>query len=83
MTKSSRARRSVRGQREQSKKKDSRLRIRNTLEYSMLMNLYHIQVYDEFIAKSKALAEKRVLGDPFDLKTEQGPQVIKLVFESS
>ncbi|EYB84117.1 hypothetical protein Y032_0323g2511 [Ancylostoma ceylanicum] len=34
-----------------------------------------ITVYDEFIAKSKALAEKRVLGDPFDLKTEQGPQV--------
>ncbi|KAL6733123.1 hypothetical protein Aduo_003802 [Ancylostoma duodenale] len=33
------------------------------------------KVYDEFIAKSKALAEKRVLGDPFDLKTEQGPQV--------
>ncbi|KIH66735.1 hypothetical protein ANCDUO_02936 [Ancylostoma duodenale] len=32
------------------------------------------KVYDEFIAKSKALAEKRVLGDPFDLKTEQGPQ---------
>ncbi|VDM72246.1 unnamed protein product, partial [Strongylus vulgaris] len=33
------------------------------------------KVYDEFVAKSKALAEKRVLGDPFDLKTEQGPQI--------
>ncbi|KAL6733119.1 hypothetical protein Aduo_003799 [Ancylostoma duodenale] len=33
------------------------------------------KVYDEFVAKSKTLAEKRVLGDPFDLKTEQGPQV--------
>ncbi|VDM80408.1 unnamed protein product [Strongylus vulgaris] len=33
------------------------------------------KIYDDFIAKSKELAEKRVLGDPFDLKTEQGPQV--------
>ncbi|CAJ0607970.1 unnamed protein product [Cylicocyclus nassatus] len=33
------------------------------------------KVYDEFVEKSKALAEKRVLGDPFDPKTEQGPQV--------
>ncbi|ETN75773.1 aldehyde dehydrogenase family protein [Necator americanus] len=33
------------------------------------------KVYDEFIAKSKSLAEKRKLGDPFDLKTDQGPQV--------
>ncbi|KHJ91021.1 aldehyde dehydrogenase family protein [Oesophagostomum dentatum] len=33
------------------------------------------KVYDEFVAKSKELAEKRVLGDPFDLKTDQGPQV--------
>ncbi|VDO98486.1 unnamed protein product [Heligmosomoides polygyrus] len=33
------------------------------------------KVYDEFVERSKALAEKRVLGDPFDLETEQGPQV--------
>ncbi|CAJ0607909.1 unnamed protein product [Cylicocyclus nassatus] len=33
------------------------------------------KIYDDFIAKSKELAEKRVLGDPFDLKTEQGPQI--------
>ncbi|ETN75771.1 hypothetical protein NECAME_12143 [Necator americanus] len=33
------------------------------------------KVYDEFVARSKELAEKRVLGDPFDLKTEQGPQI--------
>ncbi|WKX92881.1 hypothetical protein Q1695_010705 [Nippostrongylus brasiliensis] len=33
------------------------------------------KIYDEFVERSKVLAEKRVLGDPFDLKTEQGPQV--------
>jgi aldehyde dehydrogenase (NAD+) len=33
------------------------------------------KVYDEFVARSKSLAEKRVIGDPFDLKTDQGPQV--------
>ncbi|EFP01288.1 CRE-ALH-1 protein [Caenorhabditis remanei] len=33
------------------------------------------KVYDEFVARSKALAEKAVIGDPFDLKTTQGPQV--------
>ncbi|TKR89516.1 hypothetical protein L596_013609 [Steinernema carpocapsae] len=33
------------------------------------------KIYDEFIARSKELAEKRVLGDPFDLRTEQGPQI--------
>uniref|UniRef100_A0A1I7U3J7 Aldedh domain-containing protein n=1 Tax=Caenorhabditis tropicalis TaxID=1561998 RepID=A0A1I7U3J7_9PELO len=33
------------------------------------------KVYDEFVARSKELAEKAVIGDPFDLKTTQGPQV--------
>ncbi|CAJ0948154.1 unnamed protein product, partial [Mesorhabditis belari] len=33
------------------------------------------KVYDEFIARSKELAQKRVVGDPFDLKTDQGPQI--------
>ncbi|CAO4371754.1 unnamed protein product [Caenorhabditis nigoni] len=33
------------------------------------------KVYDEFVARSKALAEKAVIGDPFDLKTTHGPQV--------
>ncbi|KAK5971923.1 Mitochondrial aldehyde dehydrogenase 2, partial [Trichostrongylus colubriformis] len=33
------------------------------------------KIYDEFVARSKQLAEKKRLGDPFDLKTEQGPQV--------
>uniref|UniRef100_A0A3B3W099 Aldehyde dehydrogenase, mitochondrial-like n=1 Tax=Poecilia latipinna TaxID=48699 RepID=A0A3B3W099_9TELE len=32
-------------------------------------------VYDEFVERSVARAERRVVGDPFDFKTEQGPQV--------
>lgn len=32
-------------------------------------------VYDEFVERSAERAKKRVVGDPFDLKTEQGPQV--------
>lgn len=32
-------------------------------------------VYDEFIERSVERAKKRIVGDPFDLKTEQGPQV--------
>ncbi|KAK6733444.1 hypothetical protein RB195_017281 [Necator americanus] len=39
------------------------------------------KVYDEFVARSKEVAEKRVLDDPFDLKTEQGPQIICSVWE--
>ncbi|VDD85658.1 unnamed protein product [Enterobius vermicularis] len=33
------------------------------------------KIYDEFVERSKALAQSKVVGDPFDLKTEQGPQV--------
>lgn len=32
-------------------------------------------VYDEFVAKITKKAKNRRLGDPFDLQTEQGPQV--------
>ncbi len=35
----------------------------------------HAKIYDEFIAKSIELAKKRVVGDPFHPKTQQGPQV--------
>ena len=35
----------------------------------------HEDIYDEFVARSKKLAEKKIVGDPFDAKTEQGPQV--------
>jgi aldehyde dehydrogenase (NAD+) len=32
-------------------------------------------IYAQFVEKSVARAHKRVVGDPFDPKTEQGPQV--------
>uniref|UniRef100_A0A673B7M0 aldehyde dehydrogenase (NAD(+)) n=1 Tax=Sphaeramia orbicularis TaxID=375764 RepID=A0A673B7M0_9TELE len=32
-------------------------------------------VYDEFVERSVERANRRVVGNPFDLKTEQGPQV--------
>lgn len=37
--------------------------------------------YDEFVTKSVARAKKRVVGDPFDPNTEQGPQVDQAQFE--
>jgi aldehyde dehydrogenase (NAD+) len=33
------------------------------------------RIYDEFVERSTARAKKRTVGDPFDAKTEQGPQV--------
>lgn len=33
------------------------------------------QVYPEFVKRSVEYAKKRLVGDPFDVKTEQGPQV--------
>ncbi|KAF1652487.1 UNVERIFIED_CONTAM: Aldehyde dehydrogenase, mitochondrial, partial [Eudyptes robustus] len=33
------------------------------------------KIYDEFVQRSKTLAENRKVGDPFDPETEQGPQV--------
>jgi aldehyde dehydrogenase (NAD+) len=35
----------------------------------------HERVYDEFVEKAKARAERRVVGDPFKKGVEQGPQV--------
>jgi aldehyde dehydrogenase (NAD+) len=32
-------------------------------------------IYDEFVERSAERAKKRTLGDPFDIKTEQGPQI--------
>ncbi|XP_068703005.1 aldehyde dehydrogenase, mitochondrial-like [Montipora foliosa] len=32
-------------------------------------------IYDEFVKRTVERAKSRVVGDPFDLKTEQGPQV--------
>jgi len=37
--------------------------------------------YDEFVEKSVKRATERVVGDPFDPKTQQGPQVDKTQFD--
>jgi aldehyde dehydrogenase (NAD+) len=39
------------------------------------------KAYDEFVEKSVARAKKRTVGDPFDSKTEQGPQVDDAQFD--
>ncbi|HEX3875344.1 MAG TPA: aldehyde dehydrogenase family protein [Bryobacteraceae bacterium] len=39
------------------------------------------KIYDEFVEKSGARASKRRVGDPFDPKTEQGPQVDDAQFD--
>jgi acyl-CoA reductase-like NAD-dependent aldehyde dehydrogenase len=33
------------------------------------------KIYDDFVQRAKVHAEGRVLGNPFDIKTQQGPQV--------
>lgn len=35
----------------------------------------HEKIYDKFIQKSAEAANTRAVGDPFDTKTEQGPQI--------
>ena len=42
----------------------------------------HEAIYDEFVAGSVELAKARVVGDPFDEKTQQGPQVDRDQFNS-
>src|SRR5580700_8558355 len=39
------------------------------------------KAYDEFVERSVARAKKRTVGNPFDAKTEQGPQVDKDQFD--
>jgi aldehyde dehydrogenase (NAD+) len=39
------------------------------------------KIYDEFVEKSGVRARNRTVGDPFDPKTEQGPQVDQTQFE--
>ncbi|HEY7389308.1 MAG TPA: aldehyde dehydrogenase family protein, partial [Bryobacteraceae bacterium] len=39
------------------------------------------KIYDQFVEKSAARARRRTVGDPFDPKTEQGPQVDDAQFE--
>src|SRR6202035_2287055 len=38
-------------------------------------------IYDQFVERSTARAHRRVVGDPFDPKTEQGPQVDQAQFD--
>ncbi len=33
------------------------------------------KIYDEFVQRSVERAKRRIVGDPFDDSTEQGPQV--------
>ncbi|XP_034987770.1 retinaldehyde dehydrogenase 3 isoform X1 [Zootoca vivipara] len=39
------------------------------------------QVYPEFVKRSVEYAKKRLVGDPFDAKTEQGPQIDQKQFD--
>ncbi len=39
------------------------------------------KIYDQFVEKSGARARKTTVGDPFDPKTEQGPQVDQTQFD--
>src|SRR5580692_2838998 len=39
------------------------------------------KIYDQFVEKSGARARNRTVGDPFDPKTEQGPQVDQAQFD--
>lgn len=43
----------------------------------------HESVYDEYLERAKARAEKRVVGDPFKPGVEQGPQVRELIYKFS
>lgn len=42
----------------------------------------HEKVYNEFIQRSIELTKKRIVGDPFNPNTKQGPQVKNLFFPS-
>ena len=37
-------------------------------------------IYDQFVKKAAELAKKRVVGNPYDQKTEQGPQIDNIQF---
>jgi len=39
------------------------------------------KIYDQFLEKTVARAQRRVVGDPFDPRTEQGPQVDQEQFD--
>ncbi|XP_054128720.1 aldehyde dehydrogenase family 1 member A3 isoform X2 [Melozone crissalis] len=39
------------------------------------------QIYSEFVKRSVEFAKKRLVGDPFDARTEQGPQIDQKQFD--
>lgn len=39
------------------------------------------EIYDQFVKKATALAQKRVVGDPFKAGVQQGPQIDKEMFD--
>lgn len=39
------------------------------------------KIYDEFVERSAERAKKRIVGNPFDLKTEHGPQIDETQFK--
>ncbi|XP_053971847.1 aldehyde dehydrogenase X, mitochondrial [Hylaeus volcanicus] len=40
----------------------------------------HSKIYDEFVRHAKQLASETKVGDPFDSKTQQGPQIDQAMF---
>ncbi|XP_054001280.1 aldehyde dehydrogenase 1A1 [Hylaeus anthracinus] len=40
----------------------------------------HSKIYDEFVKHAKQLASETKVGDPFDSKTQQGPQIDQAMF---
>jgi acyl-CoA reductase-like NAD-dependent aldehyde dehydrogenase len=40
----------------------------------------HENIYDEFVMKAKELASQKIVGDPFDDATQQGPQVNLILY---
>ncbi|KAK9293670.1 hypothetical protein QLX08_011446 [Tetragonisca angustula] len=41
----------------------------------------HAKIYDQFVTYAKQLALKTIVGDPFDSKTQQGPQIDQEMFD--
>lgn len=44
-------------------------------------NFVHESIYDEYVKRATARAQKRVTGDPFDSKTDHGPQIDQEQFD--
>lgn len=46
-------------------------------------NFIEDSIYDEFVERSAERAKKRTIGNPFDLKTEQGKVEFRLKYLSA